>query len=157
MKKKLIKFLEILEMIIAMFILIAVMISTFSLVNDLIIFGKNPLGENSFRLFLGSAFTIIIGIEFLKMIFKHTPGAVIEVLLFAISRQLVVEQTTTFENLMGVVAIGIIFFIRKYLYVSVFTEDTRVCRNPKKECLVETENQDKLKNGIRKIKERFGG
>ncbi|MGL4606284.1 MAG: phosphate-starvation-inducible PsiE family protein [Eubacteriaceae bacterium] len=126
MKKKLIKFMQILEMVIAFFILGAVIVAIVSLSFDLFNYIKNPEMQNGFNTFLGTAFGVIIGIEFLKMLFKHTPGAVIEVLLFAISRQLVVEHTTSFENLLGVIAIALIFFIRKYLYVSVFYDDSQI-------------------------------
>ena len=56
----------------------------------------------------------------IKMLAKHTPGSAIEVLLFTISRQLVVEHTTPVENLIGIITIALIFIIRKYLFVPSF-------------------------------------
>lgn len=123
MKEKLIKLLEIFEKIIAFYIIIAVLLSIAFLAGELWLFGQNPFVDGTFNLFLGTAFNVIIGIEFLKMLFKHTPGAVIEVLLFTISRQLVVEHSSVLESLLGAIAIAGIFFIRKYLYVKTFTED----------------------------------
>lgn len=49
------------------------------------------------------------------MLAKHTPGSAIEVLLFAIARQMVVEHTSPLENLIGIVTIALIFAIRKFL------------------------------------------
>ncbi len=56
----------------------------------------------------------------IKMLAKHTPGSAIEVLLFAMARQLVIGHMTPVENLLGVIAIGIIFIIRKFLFVPSF-------------------------------------
>ena len=68
------------------------------------------------------AFNLIIGVEFIKMLAKHTPGSAIEVLLFAIARQMVVGHTTPLENLIGIVTIALIFAIRKFLFVPSFGE-----------------------------------
>ena len=39
-------------------------------------------------------------------------------MLLAIARQMVVEHTAPIENLITVIAVGILFVIRKYLYIS---------------------------------------
>ena len=65
--------------------------------------------------FLGNALTLLIGVEFVKMLAKHTAENLLEVLMFAIARQMVVEHLNMVETLIGVVAIAVIFAIRKYL------------------------------------------
>ena len=72
--------------------------------------------------FMANAFLIVMGIEFVKMLMLHTYGAVIDVLLFAIARQMVVEHTSPLENLIGIVTIALIFAIRKFLFVPSFGE-----------------------------------
>ena len=67
---------------------------------------------------LSDACLIIIGIELIKMITSYTIDSVVDVMLLAIARQMVVEHTTPLENLAMVVAVGILFVLRKYLYVS---------------------------------------
>ena len=57
-----------------------------------------------------------LGVEFVKMLCTHTPGTVIEVLLFAISRQMIVGHVSGFEVLAGVAAIAGLFATHKYLY-----------------------------------------
>ena len=47
-------------------------------------------------------------------------GSAIEVLLFAISRQMVVEHTSAVETLLGIIAIALIFIIRKFWFVPSF-------------------------------------
>ena len=72
---------------------------------------------DAFGDFLALAFNVVIGIEFLKMLCRHSVRSVMEVLLFAIARQMVVEHTSPLENLMMVGAIAILFLVRKYLFI----------------------------------------
>ena len=60
------------------------------------------------RTFLERALDIVIGIEFIKMLAKHSPGSSLEVLLYAI------------ENLLSVAAIALIFVVRKFFFVPAF-------------------------------------
>ena len=52
------------------------------------------------------------------MLCKHTPETVVEVLMFATARQMVVEHLLTWETLIGILGIGVLFAIRKYLFLS---------------------------------------
>lgn len=63
---------------------------------------------------LDGAITLAIGAELIKMFCKHTPETVIEVLAFALARQLIVEHASPIENLITVVAIAILFAVRKF-------------------------------------------
>ena len=45
-------------------------------------------------------------------------SSVVDVMLLAIARQMIVEHTSPIENLIAVLSIGILFVIRKYLYIS---------------------------------------
>lgn len=68
--------------------------------------------------YLTYMFNIIIGIEILKMFCRHDLDSVVEVLMFAVARQMIIEHTSMLENLMGVLAIAILFATRKYMFVS---------------------------------------
>ncbi|MDL2327891.1 hypothetical protein LJC64_04520 [Ruminococcaceae bacterium OttesenSCG-928-A11] len=68
-----------------------------------------------FNEFLSGVFNLIIGVEFTKMLCKHTPDTVVEVLLFAIARQVVITHGNIWESILGVVAIAGLFAIRKFL------------------------------------------
>jgi len=68
-----------------------------------------------FERVLSTAFTLVIGVEFTKMLCKHTPETVIDVLLFAIARQTVIYHESTTDMLLGAVAIAGLFAARKYL------------------------------------------
>jgi len=66
--------------------------------------------------FFADAMTIVVGIEFVKMLMLHTPRAVTDVLLFAIARQLVVNHSSAVDTLLGVAAVALIFVIKKFLH-----------------------------------------
>ena len=68
---------------------------------------------------------IVIGIEFIKMLAKHSPGSSLEVLLYAIARHLVVGHDSALENLLSVGAIALIFIVRKF---SLCRLSVRICR-----------------------------
>ena len=72
------------------------------------------------RTFLERALDIVIGIEFIKMLAKHSPGSVLEVLLYAIARHMIVGHEDAVQNLVSVGAIALIFIIRKYFFVPSF-------------------------------------
>lgn len=59
-------------------------------------------------------FELVIGIEFVKMLAKHTPGSAIEVLLYTIARTLIIDHSSMLASLLGVVSIAILFAVRKY-------------------------------------------
>jgi hypothetical protein len=88
--------------------------------------------RTDFSQFLSNVFSLVIGIEFTRMLIKHSADAAIEVLLFAIARQLIIAHPATWEMLIGVVAIAGVFSIRKYLFtgdfhhVEVFVFDARL-------------------------------
>lgn len=76
--------------------------------------------DTEIRTFLERSLDIVIGIEFIKMLAKHSPGSSLEVLLYAIARHLVVGHDSALENLLSVGAIALIFIVRKFFFVPTF-------------------------------------
>ena len=68
-----------------------------------------------FEAVLSLVFNLVIGIEFTKMLIKHTPETVLDVLLFVIARHMVVSSDSNYYVLIGVIAISGIFATKKYL------------------------------------------
>ena len=88
---------------------------------ELFLLGEGTLsqcsgGSFSADAFFADAMTIVVGIEFVKMLMLHTPRAVTDVLLFAIARQLVVNHSSAVDTLLGVAAVALIFVIKKFLH-----------------------------------------
>ena len=96
-------------MLVVIIVLIIPMIYNFISIPLLII------KASQFTEFLGNILTLIIGVEFVKMLAKHTAENLLEVLMFAIARQMIVEHLNMIDTLIGIISIAIIFFIRKYL------------------------------------------
>lgn len=82
--------------------------------------------------FLNQAMSIAIGVELIKMLSKHTSGTIIEVLLFAIARQIVVAHGSPVDSLLSVVALTILFATRKYLFTSFDDTSSVVVRGSQK-------------------------
>lgn len=70
-------------------------------------------------------FNLIIGVELIRMLYQHSPSTVIEVLLFAIARQIIIDHTSAINSLIGVLAIAALFATRKFLFCE-FDESEKV-------------------------------
>ena len=81
---------------------------------------------SQFTEFLDNILTLIIGVEFVKMLAKHTAENLLEVLMFAIARQMIVEHLNMIDTLIGIISIAIIFFIRKYLLLKTTDNKAKV-------------------------------
>ncbi|MCR2045530.1 hypothetical protein NSA23_15620 [Anaerosalibacter massiliensis] len=108
-----------LELGLALFILAAVVISCKDMLSLIYkIFATEALGSYEIlQGFLSHILLLVVGLELALMLIKHHPGSVLEVMLYAISRKMLISSSTTLEMLLGVIALGIIFFIDKYLHV----------------------------------------
>ena len=122
MKMKLRKFMQqaasYIEIVLSAFLLIAIIF----LAGKFIVESVLGIGCDNATLeyFLENVMTFAIGVEFVKMLCTHTPGTVIEVLLFAIARQMIVGHVSGFEVLAGVAAIAGLFATHKFLYAESF-------------------------------------
>ena len=77
----------ILEVVLSGIVLVALLMSIVPLV-ELMPGLLTDADSLEIRTFLERALDIVIGIEFIKMLAKHSPGSVLEVLLYAIARHI---------------------------------------------------------------------
>lgn len=77
----------------------------------------NPVEYTQLNGFLAEALLLVIGVELVVMLSLHIPGVLLEVLLYAIARKLILlpKSSGMGDLLLGILAIGVIFTIRKYL------------------------------------------
>lgn len=110
---------SLLEVLLSILVLAGLLVSTIPIAQEMLSlwFSDNT---DAFQTFLGHAFNLVIGIEFIKMLAKHSPGSALEVLLYAIARHMILGHGTAVENLISVASIGIIFLIRKFVFVPSF-------------------------------------
>lgn len=122
---------DILEIAVAVIVLCGFVINAIPLIKDMPGLLSND-NAYTFHVFLEHAFNLVIGIEFIRMLVRHTPGSALEVLLFAIARHIVLDGSSGYELLLGVASIAGIFATRKYLYVHSF-EDRQEHKSDKEE------------------------
>lgn len=115
-----------LEILLSLILTIAMIFFAISLVANLPGFLISDVNNNHlFENILGRALTLAVGVELIKMLSKPSPGTVIEVLLFALTRQMIVDHPKMFDFLLGIIAVAILFAIRRYLFVK-FDESTSI-------------------------------
>ena len=119
LRNKIISTATLLEILLSGLVLIGLLLSMVPLLQWMpgLLFDGN---DAEVSIFLQRALDIVIGIEFIKMLAKHSPGSVLEVLLYAIARHMIVGHEDAVQNLVSVVAIALIFIIRKYFFVPSF-------------------------------------
>ena len=65
--------------------------------------------------FLESILGIVIGLEFVSMLVDFTPANILEVLVLAISRHVIINHTDAVSTIVCVVCIAGLFAIKRYL------------------------------------------
>ena len=74
--------------------------------------------------FLHSILTIVVGLEFVRMLIDMTPGNTLEVLIMATARHIIMNHNDPFTLLIGILCIGGLFATRRFLIRrSEMTED----------------------------------
>lgn len=110
---------EVLELTVAVIVLIGFIINVIPFIRDMPSLLDNQ-NDYTFHVFLEHAFNLVIGIEFIRMLIRHTPGSALDVLLFSIARHMVLDGGNGLELLLGVASIAGIFAVRKWIYVRSF-------------------------------------
>ena len=65
--------------------------------------------------YLHNILNIVVGLEFVRMLINLTPANTLEVLIVAISRQVIVNHNDPLSNIACVLCIGGLFAFRKFL------------------------------------------
>lgn len=119
LRNRIIQASSLLEVLLSGLVLIGLLFSVVPLIRWMpgLLFDGNDVEVS---VFLQRALDIVIGIEFIKMLAKHSPGSALEVLLYAIARHMIVGHESAVENFISVASIALIFFVRKFLFVPAF-------------------------------------
>ena len=109
------KFLILLETLIAiasMVVLVGLLVMEFGhIFTDLSFFHKDDAVSH----FLHEILSIVIGLEFVKLLMHLTPANILEVLTMAIARGIIVNHGTAVDNLLSIACIIGMFAARRYL------------------------------------------
>jgi hypothetical protein len=110
------------ETVLAFIVLVGVVAGSLELVRYLrmLLPGGVPLQDpySTLQALISHVLVLVVGLELAMMLIWHTPGSVIEVLMYVAARKMLSPQTTVVEFLIGTAAIGGLFAIRRYLFVA---------------------------------------
>lgn len=113
------KVLHILEFIIAMLTLIVLVgvlcIEIYKIVVDVNKMFTVPDYFITLDTYLNSILTIVVGLEFVRMLIDMTPANTIEVLIVAISRQVILTHNSPLSNIASILCIAGLFATRRFL------------------------------------------
>ena len=119
--KRLLKISKRFETALSIILLILVLLGMMDLIRSVyqayIVDFANPVEYTQLNGLLAEALLLVIGVELVVMLSLHIPGVLLEVLLYAIARKLILlpKSSGMGDLLLGILAIGVIFTIRKYL------------------------------------------
>lgn len=115
-QKLVFKIANVIELIISSLILLVIILSVFNMVRRIpgFIYVSGNYDENLSD-FISSCFSLVIGIELVKMLVKHSVAIAVEVLVFSVARQMVVEHLTPTGIMISIIGLSGLFAIRKFL------------------------------------------
>ena len=73
--------------------------------------------------FITGYFTLMLPSLYVDYVKRSDLDSVVEVLLFSVAREMIIEHMPIYLTLVGIVAISILFLIRKYLFVSALDKE----------------------------------
>ncbi len=107
---------NILEIIMAMGLIVIIVILGIRMIfGEFVLFSGSPL--ETLDQYIGNIMIFAVALELVKMLSQHSPSTIIEVLMFAIAREIVLEHGKPIDTLLGVAAIAILFATRKFLFL----------------------------------------
>ncbi|HHY52914.1 MAG TPA: hypothetical protein GX499_06675 [Clostridiales bacterium] len=118
-QRRIIFVLRTIEVTIAIFLTIAIVILCLPMIPAIFDLMSPGSDISDLKYMLEYAFSLIIGIEFVKMVCKPTAGNVVEVLMFAVARFIIIDHSSIMTSLLGGISIAILFATRKYLFMEV--------------------------------------
>ena len=107
-----------LETIISIILLVVTVLLTIGMVRYLISGGTVLFfEEENARSLVERFFELVICIEFVRMLSKHSVESVIEIILFSIAREMIAEVQSPVETLILIAALCGLMVIRKYFFI----------------------------------------
>lgn len=106
------------EVVLAAFIMITVLISGKDIVVLIyrIFVTDASSSYNILQGLLSHILLLVVGLELSLMLISHTAGNVLEVILYAVARKMLISSTNSVDLLLGVISISMIFLVDKFLH-----------------------------------------
>ena len=94
---------------------ITLVVLVIALIYEVVTLFMNPSHMTDINEFLHNILTIVVGLEFVRMLIDTTPANILEVLTVAITRHVILSHDDYWSNLVCIACIGGLFAIRRYL------------------------------------------
>ncbi len=111
------------ELVVSVAVIIVIVVEFFRLIANSLPQMFGAYEEGFITTFLAQALNLVVGIEFVKMLVRHSTNTITEVLLFATAREMVVYHLQLTDTLLGVISIAILFIVRKFLLLEAVDND----------------------------------
>ena len=106
-----------LEMFISLLLIVVIIFLSVKLVINIFDINFMLSNEDVFTYFMENAMSLAVGVELIKMLCKHSASTVVEVLIFAIARQIIVSHSSVINMVAGVLCIVALLATRKFLFL----------------------------------------
>ena len=106
-----------LEMFISLLLIVVIIFLSVKLVINIFDINFMLSNEDVFTYFMENAMSLAVGVELIKMLCKHSASTVVEVLLFAVARQIIVSHSSVVNMVAGVLCIVALLATRKFLFL----------------------------------------
>ena len=101
------------ELILAMCVGIALLVSVILYIPELMSLFEEPDSTDSFLMFLEQLFNLVVGIEFMKLLCKPSTDHVIEIVIFLVARHMIITTQSAMDIFLSVIAISVLCIVRK--------------------------------------------
>lgn len=115
LRKALCNICDVMELVIALFVVIGIVIATIAIIPAVEEFWNTRMEKGSLIKFLDIVFMVVIGIEFLKMLCKPDTVNIIEVLIFVSARHLIIQSPNAVDTLLFIIGICVLFVFQRFM------------------------------------------
>ena len=111
---------EVIELFFALLVGLALVVAVVRFVPEIGSYTAGYHGTDMFLEVLEEIFSLVVGIEFIKMLCKPNTDNVIEALVFLVARHMIIVTNSAIDNLFSIISVTIQTF--SYLYMFVITK-----------------------------------
>lgn len=125
LRNKIAKSILIFEAVLSIFLIFGIIIGVVDLARFLLLLLSADVEQvfSRFYDFLDHLLLLLIGLELIIMLVKHNASSVVEVLIFAIAREILVRSPTMVEITIGIIALAGVLSIKKYLLTDEYDDE----------------------------------
>ena len=106
---------DVLELLVAVAVGVGLIVSLILYIPEGVALLTKSGDTSTFLVFLEDMFSVVVGIEFIKMLCKPSAENVIEVLVFLVARHMIIGSNSALDILLSVVSVALLYGVRLVL------------------------------------------